>query len=450
MFKVLKFGGTSLGNAERIRQAATIVRQNPSALVVLSAMSGVTNCLEKIARLYKKGETQQAIAELSGLRLKFETICYNLFSENSTLSDALEELGVKFSNIKKKITDTGKHGNEKWLLAHGEIITSEIFYRYMLSTGAKARLVSALDFITTGADNEPVLTDISKKLRPILTRSNSRYFITQGYICRNQTGEIDNLNRGGSDYTATLVGAAIHAPVIEIWTDIDGLHNNDPRLVEGTSPIRELSFDEAAELAYFGAKILHPSCVWPAQQKNIPLVLKNTLDPESQGTVINSLGKNGTLAIAAKGDISIVKIRSGRMMNAYGFLKRVFEVFENYRMPIDVITTSEISVSLTVDNTDHLEEVLADLNKLGMVSVENQHAIICVVGDSMENDFSRVAQIIQDMGHIPVKMISFGGGKNNITFVVPGHFKQQALNDLHKALFCTQNKTVIPCFSNNT
>ena len=388
--------------------------------------------------------------ELHSLQTKFEQVCYELFTDSLLLSEATEELYSHFESMNKHLAKNGNEVDEKWLLSRGEIITSGIFFRLIASMGAGVQLISALDFIQTNEEGEPELEKIRQKLQPIIEGSNSTYFITQGYICLNHKGEIDNLNRGGSDYTATLAGAAVNSPLIEIWTDIDGLHNNDPRMVEGTSPVRELSFEEASELAYFGAKILHPACVWPAQKMNVPILLKNTLEPQSEGTMINSYGKPGTLAIAAKSGIHIVKIRSGRMMNAFGFLKRVFEVFEKYRKPIDVITTSEISVSLTVDSPEHLTSVVSELSELGQVSSENHHAIICVVGDSLEHDFRQVSHIVQNLGNLPVKMISFGGGKNNITFVVQESHLKQALNHLQSTLFNHKPNNIIPCFCHNS
>ena len=450
MLKVLKFGGTSMGNAKRMKQVAEIVMQNPSALVVLSAMSGVTNRLMKIAELTRNSDNMNVQLEIEALKAQFEEVCYELFTENVLLSEANEELNNHFETISNHLSENNKGIDEKWLLSRGEIITSGIFLKLMSSLGANVQMISALDYLQTNEEGEPELEKIKQKLQPIIEGSNSNYFITQGYICLNHKGEIDNLNRGGSDYTATLAGSALGSTGIEIWTDIDGLHNNDPRLVEGTSPVRELSFEEASELAYFGAKILHPACVWPAQKMNIPILLKNTLEPNSEGTMINSYGKPGTLAIAAKSGIHIVKIRSGRMMNAYGFLKRVFEVFEKYRKPIDVITTSEISVSLTVDNPGHLPLVVAELSELGQVTSENHHAIICVVGDSLEHDFRQVSHIVQNLSNLPVKMISFGGGKNNITFVVQENHLKQALNHLQNTLFNHKPNNTIPCFCHNS
>ncbi len=439
-----------MAGAARMKEVASIVLQNSSALVVLSAMSGVTNSLVSIAEKVRNSGRQAAREELELLRSRFEKVCYELFPDTPMLLLVSGEISAHFNAISQQIDRNKKEFDEKWLLSRGEIITSEIFYHLLVNMGASVQLAGALYFLQTNSEGEPVLEDIRKKLIPILENNKSSYYITQGYICLNHNGEIDNLNRGGSDYTATLAGAALNAPVIEIWTDIDGLHNNDPRLVPGTSPIRELSFEEASELAYFGAKILHPACVWPAQKMNIPILLKNTLQPNAEGTVINSKGKPGTLAIAAKNGIHIVKIRSGRMMNAYGFLRRVFEVFEKYRKPIDVITTSEISVSLTVDNAEQLSSAVRELSELGQVTSENHHAIICVVGDSMEHDFRLVSHIVQNLGNLPVKMISFGGGKNNITFVVQENHLKQALNHLQNTLFNQQPNANIPCFCHNS
>lgn len=439
--RVMKFGGTSLGNAERISHVAGLIAKNNDCVVVCSAMSGVTNTLVDIAALWNKGRIKEADELVETLRDLFLQTCHDLFESDGLPDSLTSSVNDHFDIIKNRLSHSFNFNEENWLLARGEIVTSEIIALYLNSIEIEVTWLNALDFMRTGADNEPSVNDIRTRLNLILGENPGGRFLTQGYICLDHAGNTSNLKRGGSDYTATLVGAALAAEVIEIWTDIDGVRNNDPRFVEGTFPIRELSFDEAAELAYFGAKILHPSCVWPASNNNIPIHLKNTIEPDASGTVISSGRKQkGITAVAAKEKISVIRIRSDRMLNAYGFLNRIFAIFEKYKTPIDVITTSEVAVSVTVDNTRHLREIETELKEFSTVSVEDGQAIVCIVGDVLEQHQDRAVKILDSVRHFNVKMISFGGSRNNITIVVPQEQRKDILRSLNRFLFDNQSK----------
>ncbi|MGF1586221.1 MAG: aspartate kinase [Bacteroidales bacterium] len=437
---VMKFGGTSLGNAERIRQVARLIEKNSNCFVVVSAMSGVTNTLVDASDSWKCGD-DRAVMLLEKLRDHFMQTSISLFDDAESLAIAQSSIHDRFNIIQSRIRRDYSIHEENWLLAQGEIITSELFALYMNSQEIAITWLNALDFMSTGSDDEPSISDITQRLQGIIGEAPVGRFLTQGYICLDQAGNTSNLKRGGSDYTATLAGAALMADSIEIWTDIDGVRNNDPRIVDNTFPIREMSFDEAAELAYFGAKILHPSCVWPASNNNITIKLKNTLDPVAAGTTIRSdIEKKGITAVAAKEGITVIRIRSDRMLNAYGFLSRIFAIFEKYKTPIDVITTSEISVSVTIDNPRHLAEIENELGSLGAVSAEAGQAIVCVVGDILEQHQDRAVRILDSLRHFNVKMISFGGSRNNISIVVPEEQRIEVLRSLNNFLFSNQTK----------
>lgn len=437
---VMKFGGTSVGNPERIRHVAGLIGRRDNCFVVCSAMSGVTNTLVDAARSWRNGRLEEAKGLLDKLRLHFESTCFDLFDDAVSSTAAVNALNYHFEIIHERVDMEFSLNEENWLLAQGEIITSEIIVQYMNAAGIPVTWLDALDIVLTGSDDEPSVSDIRTRLNDILGDEPRGRYLTQGYICLDQDGNISNLKRGGSDYTATLAGAALQAESIEIWTDIDGVRNNDPRVIEKTFPIRELSFDEAAELAYFGAKILHPSCVWPASSNKIPIHLKNTLDPGAPGTVIRSdVQRKGITAVAAKEGITVVRIRSDRMLNAYGFLNRIFAIFEKYRTPIDVITTSEVSVSVTIDDARYLEEIEKDLSGLGSVATESGQAIVCVVGDILEQHQGRAVRILDSLRHFNVKMISFGGSMNNITIVVPEEQRNDVLRSLNSFLFDNQS-----------
>jgi aspartate kinase len=437
--KVLKFGGTSLGNAQRIQSVAAIVIKSEDCFVVCSAMSGVTNSLEDTAISWKNNNVQEALQKLEVIQKGFEQTCYELFNTHDHASAIISTLQRHFDKASKGFHNTYSEDGRKELLTLGENVTSELFVLCLAQMNVKATLVDALEIIHLNNQDEPDPVDIAKRIKDTSDITSKGIYVTQGFICRDNTGLVTNLKRGGSDYTATLLGAALGASVIEIWTDIDGLHNNDPRIVTGTFPVRELSFAEASELAYFGAKILHPACVWPARQFNIPLLLKNTMEPEALGTTIRSGLKTGGLkAIAAKDGITIIRIISGRMFNAYGFLKKVFEIFDDFKTPVDVVTTSEVSVSITIENTSEIVPLVKELEKLGRVNIEEQQCIICVVGDVLHQ--GHVADIMERARPFDIQMISLGASSNNVTLVMPQKQKAEALNALNAIFTNHQNE----------
>ncbi|HRS19430.1 MAG TPA: aspartate kinase, partial [Bacteroidales bacterium] len=370
--KVLKFGGTSVGSPERMKNVSKLINDGNKQIVVLSAMSGTTNSLVEISDYYYKGNADAAAQVILALEQKYNSVIQELLQKEETRKKAIEIVGNEFNIIRSFANKQFSLAGEKSILARGEIISTNLVQLYHEEIGVQSVLLNALDFMRVDADGEPILSEIETRLSKILEQyTQTTLFITQGFICVNPNEEIDNLKRGGSDYSATLIGAAIQSQVVEIWTDIDGVHNNDPRIVKNTYPIAELSFDEAAELAYFGAKILHPSTVLPAKVKNIPVLLKNTMEPQAKGTTISnkSVGK-GIKAVAAKDGLTAIKIKSGRMLLAYGFLRKVFEIFENYKTPIDMITTSEVAISLTIDKTDYLAQITEELKALGSVEID--------------------------------------------------------------------------------
>jgi len=436
--KVLKFGGTSVGKPERMQSVAQLIkRENGKKLVVLSAVSGTTNSLVDISDKLCKKQPEAAKEAIENL---FKP--YAAFVEALLASPASKEKGHAIISKVRGLIESyvGKEFGEKEtriLLAQGELISTQLFQLYMEESGEKSVLLSAFDFMKIDEDNEPVLAFTEEKLTALIQQSpEADYFITQGYVCLNSNGEIDNLKRGGSDYTASLVGAAIRAEDIQIWTDIDGMHNNDPRIVKKTYPIAELSFDEAAELAYFGAKILHPSTILPAKKYNIPVKLLNTMDPDAKGTVIaNNTTPKEFKAIAAKDNIYAVKIKSTRMLLAYGFLRKVFEVFEKYKTPIDMITTSEVAVSVTLDEPKNLDKISEELKEYGVVSIDKDQSIICIVGDFPAQKGGVARKIFEALEHIPLRMISYGGSQNNVSVLISSEHKNEALNVLNEELF---------------
>ena len=433
--KVLKFGGTSVGSAQRIKNVASIICDQEQKIVVLSAMAGTTNSLVEISECFHKKDPGKANAILSALEQAYVNHIEELYQSDTYKERAMQYMLERsqhvwsFSNMPFSMFD------EKEILAKGELISTFLMTCYLEEQGVKVVLLPALNFMRITMDNEPDMEYIAKHLNTLLEQNKeAEIYITQGFICRNAYGEIDNLKRGGSDYSAALVGAAIKAEEIQIWTDIDGFHNNDPRIVEGTKAIRHLSFDEAAELAYFGAKILHPSSVQPAKKENIPVRLKNTLCPDDEGTLIteDSPAKN-VKAVAAKSGITAIKIKSTNMLLAYGFLRKVFEVFEAWKTPIDMIATSEVAVSLTIDCTEHLEEILKDLEKYGTIEVDRNMAIVCIVGDFSAGKSGLGAQVLKALEEVPLRMISYGGSAHNISVLVKEEDKKKAMTDLsHK------------------
>jgi aspartate kinase len=436
--KVLKFGGTSVGSAQRIKALLDIINPNERQIVVLSAVAGTTNALVDIAQAFTEGDKEKAAGLIRTLRGKYDTLISELFATPEGHQNGKELLDYHFDLITSFSSDLFTPIEEKIILAQGELISTTLFHFYLTELGVRSKLLPALDFMKIDEDNEPRIEFIRENLNELLLQSNDHHlFITQGYICRNAFGEIDNLRRGGSDYTASLIGAAIGAQEIQIWTDIDGMHNNDPRIVKGTQPIAHLSFDEAAELAYFGAKILHPQSVFPAQRFNVPVRLLNTMEPGAPGTLISKEGaaKGVVRSIAAKDGITAIRIHSSRMLLAYGFLRRVFEVFERYKTPIDMITTSEVAISLTIDDTKYLAEIEQELKDYGSVEIDREQTIVCVVGDFALDTHGYAARVLDAVKHIPIRMISYGGSNYNISMLLQTEHKVEALRSLHNRLF---------------
>ncbi len=434
---VLKFGGTSVGSATRIKEVADLINDGAKKIVVLSAMSGTTNALVEIADyLYKKNH-DGANEKILQLEKKYHGEVEELFLSDEYKQKGNELVKFHFEHIRSFTRDMFTQYEEKEVLAQGELLSTALMQYYLEENGANSALISALNFMRIDKAGEPdefyIRENIKRELKEF---DNKTILITQGFICRNAYGMIDNLQRGGSDYTASIIGAAVDAKEIQIWTDIDGVHTNDPRVVENTHAIAELSFDEAAELAYFGAKILHPTCIMPAKIANIPVSIKNTLDPEADGTLITSSSQKQRIkAIAAKDGITAIKIKSGRMLMTHGFLRKVFEIFETYRTSIDMITTSEVGVSVTIDNSKFLNEIVDDLKKYGTVDVDENQVIICIVGDLIAENKGIAASVFQAVEQIPLRMISYGGSNHNISILVKAEHKKEALVSLSKGLF---------------
>ena len=436
--KVMKFGGTSVGSPERMKGVASLVTESGEpTFIVLSAMSGTTNSLVEISDYLYKKNPEGANEVINNLEKKYMQHVEDLYSTEEMKKTTREFLQGEFNYLRSFTKDLFTSFEEKSIVAQGEIMSTNMVVNYLKEQGIKAVLLSALDFMRTDKNAEPDPQYIKEKLAAIMEENQGyQIYITQGFICRNAYGEVDNLQRGGSDYTASLIGAALPADEIQIWTDIDGMHNNDPRVVEHTEAVRQLNFEEAAELAYFGAKILHPTCVQPAKYAGIPVRLKNTMDPKADGTIIDNVIVRGKIkAVAAKDNITAIKIKSSRMLLATGFLRKVFEIFESYQTPIDMIATSEVGVSMSIDNDAHLNDIVNELKKYGTVTVDSDMCIICVVGDL---DWSNVGfeTIATDaMKNIPVRMISYGGSNYNISFLIRERDKKQALQNLSNVLF---------------
>jgi aspartate kinase len=434
---VMKFGGTSVGTPDRIKALAPLVQKDEPVLVVLSALSGTTNALADIAGSLYAGNAKTALATIEELEEHYRFFLDTLFENSGSGVDAREAVAACLNAIKAYTRRACTPVIERTILAQGELMSTQIFYHFLRQQGRRPVLLNALDFMRTTEDGDPDDDYIRENLQFEISKyPEKQLFITQGYICRNAYGEVDNLKRGGSDYTASLAGAALDVREIQIWTDIDGMHNNDPRVVSQTRPISELSFYEAAELAYFGAKILHPSSVGPAAEKGIPVRLKNTMQPEAPGTLIsNKSDADGFKAVAAKDGIIAIKIRSGRMLLAYGFLRMIFEVFERYRTPIDMITTSEVAVSVTIDDDTHLTEIINDLQNYGTVEVDKEQTIVCIVGNFLQDKTGYAAQIFTALNEIPVRMISYGGSRHNVSILVDSRFKADTLKALNRGIF---------------
>jgi len=434
----MKFGGTSVGKPERMHQIVTLVmKESEPVIVVLSALSGTTNALVTIGDHIAKGDRNAAKQAIDILEAHYHAFIADLLKKPETLAKAKNILAEHFEFLNIILKISFSEALSKDILAQGELLSTKLFCTYLEEQGVGHSLLPALEFMTIDSYDEPQIGSIKIRLSQLLQQhKDKRFFVTQGYICRNARGEVDNLKRGGSDYSASLIAAAINATVCEIWTDIDGMHNNDPRVVKRTVPIEQLSFDEAAELAYFGAKILHPASIWPAQTYKIPVKLLNTMQPAAKGTLITQeAGSVGVKAVAAKDNIIAIRVKSSRMLLAYGFLRKVFEVFEKYRTPIDMITTSEVAVSVTIDNSVFLKEILKELEPFGTTEVDHNQVIVSVVGNEISQTTDMVKKLFGSIVNIPVRMVSYGGSPHNISLLIEAEYKTQMLQQLNKGMF---------------
>ncbi len=436
--KVMKFGGTSVGKPERMNEISKLItKDDEPKIVVLSALSGTTNSLTEISQSLSKGERVSAKQRIDALELHYQNFIIQLVKDEESYNKAKNILAEHFEFLNIILKISYSEALNKDILAQGELLSTKLFSVFLEEKKIKHTWLPALDFMTIDSSGEPQVGSIKVKLSQILKKhKDATLFLTQGYICRNAKGEVDNLKRGGSDYTASLIAGAINATVCEIWTDIDGMHNNDPRIVKKTKPIGRLSFDEAAELAYFGAKILHPASIWPAQYFNFPVKLLNTMYPEAPGTlIVSEAGSVGVKAVAAKDFITAIKIKSSRMLLAYGFLRKVFEVFEKYQTAIDMVTTSEVAVSLTIDNDAYLSEIIKELELYGSIEVDSDQTIVSIVGNQITKTQDVLAKVFTTLSGIPVRMVSYGGSQHNISILVSRENKEKTLQLLNKGLF---------------
>ncbi len=436
--KVMKFGGTSVGKPERMQHIVSLVSKSEEPkIVVLSALAGTTNALVEIGMFIAKGDRASANQAIQKLEAHYRDFVKDLVKTPAAKKKAVEILAEHFEFLNIILKISFSEALSKDILAQGELLSTKLFCVYLEEQGIPHVLLPALEFMTIDLHDEPQIGSIRIKLTQLLNQHQGiNLFVTQGYICRNARGEVDNLKRGGSDYSASLIASAISASACEIWTDIDGMHNNDPRIVKKTIPVEQLSFDEAAELAYFGAKILHPASIWPAQQYKIPVRLLNTLQPEAKGTlIVEQAGSVGVKAVAAKDNIIAIRIKSSRMLLAYGFLRKIFEVFEKYRTPIDMITTSEVAVSLTIDNSLYLRAIVKELEPFGTIEVDEHQAIISVVGNEIAQTANIIKKLFESIMNIPVRMVSYGGSPHNISLLVPAEYKGQILQQLNRGMF---------------
>ena len=434
----MKFGGTSVGKPERMHQVSQLItKDSEPTIVVLSALSGTTNSLVGISDALAKLDKQGAVTIIDTLEKHYRSFIVDLLKTEELRAKANSIIDEHFEFLKITQRISLSDALNKDILAQGELMSTKLFSLYLEQEKIEHALIPALEFMRLDVNEEPDLNVIREKLQTVLsTHPTKKLFITQGYICRNAKGEVDNLKRGGSDYTASLIAAAVKASVCEIWTDIDGMHNNDPRVVDKTVAIEQLSFDEAAELAYFGAKILHPTCIWPAQQENIPVKLLNTMQPSAAGTVIKKeAGTVGVKAVAAKDGIIAVKIKSSRMLLAYGFLRKIFEVFEKYKTPIDMITTSEVAVSVTIDSDIHLAEIITELSNIASVEIEKDQTIVSIVGNEIAQTDAVLKKLFDAINEVPITMVSYGGSPHNISLLLPSTFKTKTLQLINKGLF---------------
>ena len=436
--KVMKFGGTSVGTPTRMKEVTNLVtKSGEPVFVVLSAMAGTTNSLVEISDYLYKKNPDGANEVINNLEQKYMRHVSELYSTEQYQTLTRDFLHEEFEYLRSFTKELFTSFEEKSIVAQGELMSTNMVVNYMKEQGINAVLLNALDFMRTDKNAEPDPIYIKEKLAAIMEQNQgAQVYITQGFICRNAYGEVDNLQRGGSDYTASLIGAALNAEEVQIWTDIDGMHNNDPRVVDKTQPVHQLQFEEAAELAYFGAKILHPTCIQPAKYAGIPVRLLNTMDPEAEGTTISNVTEYGKIkAVAAKDNITSIKIKSSRMLLATGFLRKVFEIFESYQTPIDMVCTSEVGVSMSIDNSSHLGEIMDELKKYGTVTVDTNMCIICVVGDLDWSNIGFETNVMDAMKDIPVRMISYGGSNYNISFLIREEDKKRALQNLSDQLF---------------
>lgn len=435
--KIMKFGGTSVGTPQRIKEVTKLVNDGEPKIVVLSALSGTTNALIRINDDFYAGDKEGALMKIDELEQIYRKHAEELYSSEAYKDVTLRLFHKKFDFIRSFAESQFSMAEAKQIVGQGELLSTNMVINYMYEQGISATLIPALDFMRIGKDNMPDEDYIKDNLNMLLSQNTDyQIYLTQGFICRNAYGEMDNLLRGGSDYTASLIGAAINATEIQIWTDIDGMHNNDPRIVENTAPVHQLSFEEAAELAYFGAKILHPTCVLPAKKAGIPVRLLNTMDSSAEGTTIsNHLEKGSIKAVAAKDNITVINVTSSRMFMAYGFMAKVYEIFNKYKTCIDVVSTSEVGMSLSIDNDSSLREIVIELEKLGKVEIDRDMSIVCVVGDLNWHNVGFEFAATEAMQNIPVRMISYGGTPYNISFVVKSSDKMKTLQNLSKYLF---------------
>lgn len=435
--KILKFGGTSVGSPQRMKNVCQLITDGEHKIVVLSAMSGTTNSLVEIADYIKKRNPEAANSVINKLHNVYKQHVAELFAKEENVKKTNDLLHEIFMHLHTLTMEEYSDKLEKEILAQGELMSTNMVTNYLKETGVKVALLPALDYMRTDANGEPDSPYIKEHLNEVLKKTGTYdLYITQGFICRNNKGDIDNLQRGGSDYTACLIGAVLRAEEIQIWTDIDGMHNNDPRFVPNTTPVRQLNFEEAAELAYFGAKILHPTCIQPAHYAGVPVRLLNTMDPAAPGTIINDKMEKGKIkAVAAKDNITAIKIVSSRMLLATGFLHKLFETFEVNHTPVDMVTTSEVGVTLTIDNNAHLANIVEELKKYGTVSIDENMCIICVVGDLRWGNVGYETLVTEALADIPVRMIAYGGSNHNISFLVREEDKKAALCALSDKLF---------------
>ena len=436
--RVMKFGGTSVGKPDRMHQVSQLITSIAEpTIVVLSALSGTTNALVEISQSLAVQNKKAAGEKIETLEKYYAQFIAELYQDETLKNKATDIIKEHFEFLKITQRISLSDALNKDILAQGELMSTKLFSIYLEQEKIEHALLPALDFMCLDSNDEPDLINIQAKIKGVLAQHASKtLFITQGYICRNAKGEVDNLKRGGSDYTASLIAAAVKASVCEIWTDIDGMHNNDPRVVDKTVAIEQLSFDEAAELAYFGAKILHPTCIWPAQQENIPVKLLNTMQPSAPGTVIKKeAGSVGVKAVAAKDGIIAIKIKSSRMLLAYGFLRKIFEVFEKYKTPIDMVTTSEVAVSVSIDSDLHLDEIISELNNIASIELQKNQTIVSIVGNEIAQTDAVLQKLFACINEIPVTMVSYGGSHHNISLLIPSEYKTKTLQLVNKGLF---------------